>query len=297
MPWNIGLKLERDGTYSCVLTYVGDGTPEDFVIPDGVERIRIECWGADGGQLPTTPGANVAQGAYVAASFNVVGGETYTVYPATQPSGVANALCAGGWPNGGDGGQDANEDYMGTGGGGSSSVRPQGGTFADSLIVAGGGGGMAGIGSGPPRYGGNAGYPDGADGDVGYGTGATGATQFAGGSGGDTAPGGPYQDCFVFNPPQDGTAGTFGQGGEGAGGQVCDLPGPGGWEGGGGGGGGWYGGGGGGGAAITSAEADGGGGGSSWVDPAGYDIDSGLSGHAYGDGRIVVTFCDVPPES
>jgi hypothetical protein len=214
------------------------GTPEHYVVPPGVCRIRIEAAGASGGPAGTagTPGL----GTRVTASFAVVPGDTLVISIGGSGEAADGAVRGrGGWNGGGNGGHafagaGGRPGKAGSGGGGATDVRRDGHDPKLRFLVApgGAGGGGGGIGGLPGTGGGGGGAPNGRDGFAPFGsanpaTGGRGGTAEAGGGAGQNA---PEADVTAG-------AGTLGSGGDGASGGV---------NGGGGGGGGFYGGGGGG---------------------------------------------------
>lgn len=204
-------------------TFTFTGGPQTFVVPDCVDRITVELWGAQGGgsRCCEYTGGELQEdgglGAYVRAALAVVPGEVLQI----EVGGQGGRDGAPGYNGGGPGGEFAG------GGGGASDIR-RGTTLAERLLVAGGGGG------------GQCGCPD----------------HGAGGPGG-TLVGGPGESFY----PEWEAAGGGTQSAGGAAGTAPGMPGAFGLGGGAplyhvaGGGGGWYGGG--------SAFAAGGGGGSS----------------------------------
>lgn len=213
------------------------GAEQTYVVPTGVEHLKITATGAGGG-YGDGPDALGGRGARVQAVVAVTPGQQLYVLVGSAGKWWQEDNVVGDQPGGFNGGGPA-PDYAGSGGG-SSDVRTVStsspGTLDSRLVVAGGGGG------GGSRPGGDAG----ADGSaLQPGTaGAAGAAEH-GGAGGQAMVGGP------------GAAGTAGAGGRGGEPAAMPMPAPAGGAGGGG----WYGGGGG-------AAGSGGGGGSSFV-PAG----------------------------
>lgn len=254
------------------------GAVQEFVVPDGVTEVTIECRGASGGTSSTVYVGERSGGAIVSGLVPVVPGTTLDVYVGGQPVGpgddgsLSEPNYVGGWPNGGDGFVAPSTAAQGGGGGGATFVAADGDGIGDARICAGGGGGMGYYSPSLPEHkvGGSGGvFLGGAGGIDSYGGG--GATQFAGGAAGanDSTP----------NP----TAGSAGQGG--TSGQNNNKFG-------GGGGGGRYGGGGGGCQDLGASPwevAAGGGGGSGWIDPDVSDVqitDGGNLGH----GQVTISW-------
>ncbi|MDI6787592.1 MAG: glycine-rich protein [Planctomycetota bacterium] len=161
-------------------TFNYNGAVQTFVVPAGVNSMRVDVYGAQGGSIGALIGG---LGARVQATLVVTAGETLYIYV-----GGAGSLAAGGWNGGGVG-----DGFSGAGGGGASDIRRGGTAFASRIIVAGGGGG-----NGYTAGGGAGGYPSGATGGPGVGPGG-GGTQFSGG----------WAGFF-------GSAGTLGNGGSGS---------------------------------------------------------------------------------
>jgi hypothetical protein len=234
-------------------TFASTGAEQTYVVPAGVEHLKITATGAHGGYGDGPVGAG-GRGARVQAVVAVTPGQQLYVLVGSDGTWWQDDNVVGDQAGGFNGGGAA-PDYAGSGGGASdvrtvSASSP--GTLASRLVVAGGGGG-----GGGSQPGGDAGT-DGSALQPGT-AGAAGAAEH-GGAGGQAMVGGP------------GAAGTAGAGGRG--GEPVAMPMP--AAAGGAGGGGWYGGGGG-------AAGSGGGGGSSLVpvggtgptpssDPAGVTI-------------------------
>ncbi len=248
---------QTQNAVTCAFAYTG--VEQVFIVPSGVDSVRVDAVGAAGGVGDqTAPGGT---GGAAGAPVSVSPGASLYV----EVGGVGNRAGvpgAGGW-NGGGGGANGSSG----GGGGASDVRtiscrsgcPGSSVSLDSrLVVAAGGGGggaadlpsafLAGAGGAAATAGGNAQQAGGSGGAPG--TLSNGGAGGAGGIG-DLDP--------LVHQELPGQAGTSGQGGSGsgtaAGGQVGS---------GGGGGGGYYGGGGGGsgpGANATLEPVGGGGGG------------------------------------
>lgn len=142
------------------------GDAQFWTVPAGVESIRVETYGAQGG------GALGALGGHATADLPVVGGQVALIHV-----GGAGGSGQAGW-NGG-GGAPAGSG----GGGGGSDVRLGGRTQADRHVVAGGGGGAAAGADGVYGFGGIGGGVSGGDGGAGshwVTKQAAGATQMSG---------------------------------------------------------------------------------------------------------------------
>ncbi|MDD4781921.1 MAG: glycine rich domain-containing protein, partial [Tissierellia bacterium] len=219
--------------------YTGD--VQTWTVPSSVTRIKIECYGAQGGNGLNFLGS---YGGYVKGEKIISGGIVLNIYVGGKganytPGNANSGASPGGWNGGGAGGSAGQliaTQFSGGAGGGASDVRIGGTALSNRIIVAGGGGGAAYSGSG------------GAGGGL---TGSNGSDTTYGGKGGTQSSGG------LKGTPYNGTAGpgangVLGRGG--AGGRITQQV-----YSGGGGGGGYYGGGGG-----TAAYGGGGGGGSSY---------------------------------
>ena len=233
-------------------SYTGD--VQEWVVPEGVTSIRLEAWGAVGGEsFSCTEGPNPqfdgGLGGYAAGDLAVVPGQTLYLYVGGKGGIGYDGPFEGGWNGGGNGG------YWAGGGGGASDIRTIPNDLNSRVLVAGGGGG------------GNTGCPN-------HGTGGNG-----GGLSGD-----PGIQLFLYFPAgggdqvqggaagYDGAPGSFGYGGSTESYHHA------------GGGGGWYGGG--------SAYAAGGGGGSSYI--GGVLNGSTVAGVNADNGRIVISYDFVP---
>jgi hypothetical protein len=235
------------------VTFNYTGGPQSWTVPAAVCSLKIECWGAKGGD-PNTGRAGL--GGYALGYLAVSPGQTLNIYV-----GGAGTNTVGGW-NGGGGPTVSTTEFGG--GGGGTDVRVGGSTLNDRIIVAGGGGGA---GSTCPNS----------------------ANTFGGHGGGSTG-GNPSGSCNSGNQPTPGTqnaggqpggyscnfscgAGSFGLGGVAGGECGCGATG--------GGGGGWYGGGG-------SCHCKAGAGGSGYV--GGVTNSSMQTGIRNGNGLVVLTY-------
>ena len=235
------------------------GSVLSYVIPAGVNSIRVKAWGAAGGDFY---GSASSKGALVTSTLSVTPGETIQLRIGGKGGpGHANPKItgAGGWNGGGDAGPVGVNGGAG-GGGGATDVRKSPFGMDNRVIVAGGGGG------GPGALG--TGGQVGANGQGGSDNpGGNGATQSAVGA------------ATVGATGQNGFAGigAVGGAGGGAGGHRYS---------GGGGGGGYFGGSGGG--CEWNGSGGGGGGGSSYG-PDGTVYSSGADADNSGNGKITIT--------
>ena len=226
------------------------GAIQTYTVLGGVTTLTIDARGAQGGGSGAGPGG---LGGRAIGIMTVTPGEVLNIY--VGGAGIYTTISATGGFNGG-GGVNASGS-AGTGGGGSDIRR--GISLANRVIVAGGGGGGSAY-VGENRIGGAGGGLIGGTGTSWTSwpiSGGVGGSQISGGAAGVSC-------CHVS------TAGTLGNGGNGAGDGA----------GGGGGGGGYYGGGGG----LFGA----GGGGSSYFD-SGTTFTSTTSGFQSGNGQIIIT--------
>lgn len=128
--------------YSQTYTLSYNGGPQILTIPTtGI--YRIECWGADGGDVTAGPGGG-GRGGYSVGEFNVVtAGTQFNIFVGGKggvASGTGSPGGVGGWNGGGGGGSTGKS---GGGGGGATDVRLGGTAASNRIIVAGGGGGAA----------------------------------------------------------------------------------------------------------------------------------------------------------
>ncbi|MCW3123742.1 MAG: surface protein [Flavipsychrobacter sp.] len=232
------------------VTFNYSGNVQTYVIPAGVDSVRINVQGAVGGKNGdvsthfNVPGSGVC----AAATYSVAPGFSTYVYVGGKGGDgglTSSSFTPGGFNGGGRGGFLTSS--VGAGGGGGGSDVRFGGTSLANRVIVGAGGGGSGSGVCGARYedGGNGGGLTGTTGSttVGFGTcSALGAA--SGGGGGTQIAGGAAGFCTTCG------GGAAGAGGSGVGGDgASSSPG-------GGGGGGYYGGGGG--------KYTGGGGGSSF---------------------------------
>jgi hypothetical protein len=226
------------------------GAMQTYTVLAGVTTLTIDARGAEGGGFGSGPGG---LGGRAIGIMTVTPGEVLNIY--VGGAGTYTTISSTGGFNGGG---SVNASGSAGTGGGASDIR-RGISLTNRVIVAGGGGGGSAY-TGENRIGGSGG------GMIG-GTGTSWSTwPISGGVGGSQISGGAagVSCCHVS------TAGTLGNGGNGAGDGA----------GGGGGGGGYYGGGGG----LFGA----GGGGSSYFD-SGTTFTSTTSGFQSGNGQIIIT--------
>jgi hypothetical protein len=202
--------VRSNGVVRCTFAYNGkdgsDGSPQQFVVPSGVDSVAVDAFGAQGGN-----GGGL--GGNAGGTFSAAPGTVLHIRVGGSPTSTA-----GGY-NGGGAGDPA--------GGGASDVRIGGTSLADRVVVAGGGGGEGRleVALGPPTpfqlsfAGGLGGGASGGDGDCalpppvftmepGCGTGGTPAT---GGNAGPSSCHNMTQSALV-----DAKAGASGAGGAGA---------------------------------------------------------------------------------
>jgi len=216
------------------------GTPQTFVVPEGVTSLQVTAKGASGGKPDWYDDSYLGKGGLVTTTLAVTPGQTLHLYV----GGAGKFLNAVGTAAGFNGGGEDDDGGGGGGGGGATDIRIGGTDLTNRVVVAGGGGGAT--------YNNTAGgHGGGLDGAAGGGLnpneGGGGGSQTAGGVAGigDVSSG----DGF------DGFPGTLGVGGDGGGnpdpnsGSYVTGAGGGGYYGGGGGG--TYGGAGGGGSSYT----------------------------------------------
>ena len=127
------------------------GSPQSYVVPAGICRVRVEVVGGAGGGAGTAgaPGA----GARAVATFEVDPGETLRVrVGGWGGAAVGSTPGDGGWNGGGTGGRtslgrDGRPGKAGSGGGGATDVRRGGDELEHRIIVGGGGWGVPAVGS------------------------------------------------------------------------------------------------------------------------------------------------------
>lgn len=251
------------------------GKEQSWVVPAGVSRITLECYGASGGNSNNIYG----RGARMRTQHDVVAGTTLTIIVGGA-GGLSHLGVKGGYPDGGD--ASSSSTYNVGSGGGSTKV-----TLATTLLNQAGGGGGQGhyaqhvSGVGDCGWGGHGGDVTGDKGLRAHLSGGEGGG--AGHDGKRDTPGeggnGGSNDLLVLEDDgQDGSALKGGNGGR----RYDDYTGPGG-----GGGGGWRGGGGAGAANSNGNAAAGGGGGNSNF--SGTFISS-TKGERLGHGLVYITF-------
>lgn len=246
------------------ITFNYTGAVQTYTVPAGVTRLKLEAWGAEGGQRTANRSTTVisgGRGGYAKGLLNVTPGQVLNIYVGGKGADISSADnswggAAGGYNGGGQGGASSTSSYNyqgGAGGGGASDIRLGGTALANRIIVGAGGGGG----------GGNAGgYAGGLDGRKG----GDGVSANNGGGGTQTAGG------TVNSGSYTGASGSLGTGGYGGGGNISN--------GAGGGGAGYYGGAGG-------TDAGGGGGGSSYYGTLAEPLTT--SDVQQGNGLVVLT--------
>jgi hypothetical protein len=274
------------------------GSPQSFVVPNGVTQLTIFTFGAAGGTgrgqvkngttvvSENTGGSGAAGGAAV-ATLAATPGESLQVNVGGRgaDADLSSPTANGGFNGGGTstrgvlGCLTLTDTALGGGGGGASDVRQSGTALANRVVVAGGGGG----GGSPNTYGDSTltQTTDGGGGGPGGG--------LDGGTGGGAEPGGGATQTTGGGPGSTGgSPGVAGTGGNGSGqGQgsltSCQMISAGG------GGGGLFGGGGGGVVATQSSNdpGGGGGGGGSGFGPNGTQFWTGAHEN---DGQVVIVY-------
>lgn len=165
-----------------VITYSFTGASRTF-IPSKETTIRIEVWGAEGGNRSTS--AYGGKGGYAKGEITLKKEEPITIYVGGKGDSTGK-----GWNGGGTGA------YSNIYGGGATDVRKGGTALSNRIIVAGGGGSVGAT----NKPGGAGGGTSGESRTESYGTGGQGGTQTAGGEGSSS---------------NTATKGTLGQGGNG----------------------------------------------------------------------------------
>ena len=173
-------------------TFNYTGSLQTYTVPACVTSIKIESWGAQGGNSAYS-GAN---GGYTNGIINVIAAQVFYLYVGGQ-----GGLPTAGYNGGGIGGSTTT---IGGGGGGASDVRLNGTTLTDRIMVAAGGGASGG-------YGGYS--PQGGAGGTGNFCGTPNGYGVAGGVGGCAS--GGDGGCV------GGTAPSYGTGGAGGGMKFC----------------------------------------------------------------------------
>lgn len=175
-------------------TFAFTGSPQTYMVPAGVTRLRVTAQGGSGGNYNGQTPFGLA--ALVTATVPVTPGETLTIVVGGQ-GGRNAATNPGGYNGGGQGGGNAG------GGGGATDLRratpatPDYLPARNALLVAGGSGGTDNSGA----LGGSGGTPTGADGANNAGSGAS-----------QTAPGG---GSYAGANAQGGSSAVWGGGGGG----------------------------------------------------------------------------------
>jgi len=132
-----------EAAFNATRTFSYTGSEQNFVIPNGINSISIQAWGASGGRNTTNVASISGKGGYASGTLSVTPGETIYLYVGSQGANsttVADACTtceyAGGFNGGGKG------INGGAGGGGATDVRKGGNALGNRVIVAGGAGGV-----------------------------------------------------------------------------------------------------------------------------------------------------------
>lgn len=189
-------------------TFNFTGAQEQFLVPNNVDTIYIEAFGAQGNS--NANGVLGGMGGFAEGALPVSAGQIIYV----TVGGGGNVSMNGGFNGGGDAGNCPTPSSIGGGGGGASDIRVGGTTLNDRVLVAAGGSGAGGdrtvSASRGTGGGGGAGYYGGGGG-AGWGSGGSGlaqpGTQSAGGNGAVSSQSTMY----------DGEDGALGVGGNGGG--------------------------------------------------------------------------------
>ena len=145
------------------------GSVQEFVIPEGTEALKLEVWGAQGGNADSR--FTGGYGGYSYGTYSVSRGKLYIAVggQGTTDNGSysSSTSLAGGWNGGGAGRAWTGTSHSGAGGGGATHIATATGVLSGLssnrgavLIVAGGGGGASDNGNG-----GNGGGTSGAAGN------------------------------------------------------------------------------------------------------------------------------------
>ncbi len=139
----LGLTIFLGNVYSQTYTLSYAGNSAQTIVLPTTGNYRIECWGADGGDVTAGPGGG-GKGGYSVGEYNVTtAGTQFFVFVGGKggtASGTGSPAGSGGWNGGGGGGSTGKS---GGGGGGATDVRFGGNGAPNRIIVAGGGGGAA----------------------------------------------------------------------------------------------------------------------------------------------------------
>lgn len=274
-------------TTACIgsKTYEFTGAEQQFVVPACAKTLRVQAYGASGGNAFNLAFANPVggKGAYLDVTLGVpalgLADETlYIFVGGVGANGTTTAAGLGGWNGGGNGGYRRDSQNPPSwvaaagGGGGATDLRFQGRALAQRLVAAAGGGGASGACTDDPPDNPPIPRPGGGDGGIVGGEDGDRCLAFndSAGTGGDQ----DYGGLAGIMDANSGFACTAFSGVLGMGGSGCDIAG-------GGGGGGFYGGGGG--------AWGGGGGGSSFVQ-SGIAVTSAVGGEHTGAGRMILSW-------
>lgn len=198
--------------------FVFTGSVQYWTVPDCVNSINVDVFGASGG------GPFGGSGAYVSGTMSVSPGQVLQINVGGQGGNTF-----GGFNGGGDGSSASSNSNNSYGGGGASDIRVPPYLLNDRIVVASGGGGMGG--GNTDADGGNGGCNSGLSGSNPYGVGGSGASQVSVGAGGppwissgnygengqqNIGGNGASDPCYNLGPGGGGGGGYFGGGGGGS---------------------------------------------------------------------------------
>ena len=185
------------------------GAEQTYTVPEGINQLTLEVWGAEGGINSGNTGGVAGKGGYSIGRINVSPEDVLHIYVGGQ-GGAATATC-GGWNGGGISQGIKTNLTNASGGGGGTDIRVNSESLYARVIVAGGGGGNGYGSSGTDA---NGGYGGGIEGGIGTGSadnhGMPGTQTSAG-----VYPGGSDSEPASFGVGGGGPTGTVGAGGGG----------------------------------------------------------------------------------
>lgn len=113
------------------------GSPQSFIVPEKINQLTIQSWGAQGGNCLITKEKldTGGKGGYVKGNLSVISGEILQIYIGGQ-----GEVMAGGWNGGGSAGYLDGYELQGGGGGGASDIRLTKDLDSRKIIAGGGGG-------------------------------------------------------------------------------------------------------------------------------------------------------------
>ncbi|MFZ4544823.1 MAG: glycine rich domain-containing protein [Saprospiraceae bacterium] len=173
LAFSVQFLLLTNALIAQTTTFNYTGAFQTYTVPPGIASVRIESWGAAGGDASSQAGiARGGKGGYAADDLAVTPGQTLYIYVGGK--GRSGSLLsfpidlAGGFNGGGIGAGDCS-DFVLSAGGGASDVRVGGQALANRVLVAGGGGGASSLEiQGNPDFGlydgGFGGFPNGGNG-------------------------------------------------------------------------------------------------------------------------------------